>query len=203
MSYYALGSAIEKVVLWLNSNGVAYALVGGLAVSFRASERATKDIDLALATKSDLESEQVIRAFQTLGFHPTILLENKTKKIISTVRLISDEYPGVYLDLLFAASGIEQEVVTSADLVEILPSLSVRLASRSALIAMKVLSSTSKHRKQDVIDLDNLCVAATTEEIVEAKRLVSLIEARGFSQGRDLTVLLTKVLNELDQSLDE
>jgi hypothetical protein len=52
MSYNELGAAIKKVVLWLNQSGIKYALVGGLAVSFRTIERATKDVDFALATQN-------------------------------------------------------------------------------------------------------------------------------------------------------
>lgn len=198
MSYHDLGKAIASVVAWLNDNRIKYALVGGLAVSFRAVERATKDIDIAIATTDDAEAEKLVLAFQSLGFHPATLLENKRQKRISTVRLLSAEFPGVYLDLLFTTSGIEPEVVASAEPVEILPGVIVQLASRSSLIAMKVLSCTSKHRKQDLIDIDNLFAEATAEEISRAKQLVVLIQERGFNHQQDLTALFDRLLREFN-----
>jgi len=196
MSYNELGAAIKKVVLWLNQSGIKYALVGGLAVSFRTIERATKDVDFALATQNDNDAETLIRAFQVIGFQPTTLLEHKTHKVISAGRLLSEEFPGIYLDLLFAASGIESEVVNSADLVEILPNLEVKVASLSSLIAMKVLSSTNKHRRQDLLDLDNLIKDASEDEITEAGKLIQLIEDRGYNHNQDLSKLYLKMLSE-------
>ena len=198
MSYHDLGKAITSVVAWLNNNGIKYALVGGLAVSFRALERATKDIDVAIATTDDSETENIILALQSLGFHPETLLENKKQKRISTVRLLSTDFPGVYLDLLFTTSGIEHEVVESAEPVEVLPGLIVQLATRPSLIAMKILSSTSKHRRQDLIDIDNLFAEATSEEINHAKNLVSLIQERGFNHQQDLLALFERLLTEFN-----
>ena len=198
MSYHDLGRAITSVVVWLNNNQIKYALVGGLAVSFRALERATKDIDVAIATTDDTEAENIILSLQSLGFHPATLLENKKQKRISTVRLLSAEFPGVYLDLLFATSGIEPEVVESAEPVEVLPEVIVQLATRPSLLAMKVLSSTSKHRRQDLLDIDNLFAEATTEEIIHAKKLVSLIQERGFNHQQDLLALFDKLLTEFN-----
>lgn len=198
MSYHDLGKAITSVVDWLNRNQIKYALVGGLAVSFRALERATKDIDIAIATKDDTEAENLVLSLQSLGFHPATLLENKRQKKISTVRLLSAEFPGVYLDLLFTTSGIESEVVQTAEPVEVLPGLTVQLASRSSLLAMKVLSSTSKHRRQDLIDIDNLFAEATTEEINQAKSLVSLIQERGFNHQLDLLALFDRLFSEFN-----
>jgi hypothetical protein len=116
--------------------------------------------------------------------------------VISAGRLLSEEFPGIYLDLLFAASGIESEVVNSADLVEILPNLEVKVASLSSLIAMKVLSSTNKHRRQDLLDLDNLIKDASEDEITEAGKLIQLIEDRGYNHNQDLSKLYLKMLSE-------
>jgi len=196
MSYKELGSAIEEVVCWFNKAGCPYALVGGLAVSFRTIERATKDIDFAIFVESDLEAENVVRALQQLGFRPVTLMENKTRNLISTVRLLSDKYPDVFLDLLFSTSGIENEVVNSSDIIEILPGLEVRVASLSSLVAMKVLSCTNDKRKQDLLDLDNLIGDATPEELEESRKLIALIESRGFNRGSDLHAIFNKLLSE-------
>lgn len=196
MSYKELGSAIEEVVCWFNKVGCPYALVGGLAVSFRTIERATKGIDFAIFVESDSEAEKVVRALQHLGFHPVTCMENKTHNLISTVRLLSDKYPGVFLDLLFSTSGIENEVVNSSDIIEILPGLQVRVASLSSLVAMKVLLCTNGKRKQDLLDLDILIADSTAEDLEESRRFIALIESRGFNRGRDLHAIFNKLLSE-------
>jgi len=196
MSFNVLGAVISKVTLWLNENNIKYALVGGLAVSFRTIERATKDIDFAIATKNDKDAERVVRAFQSLGFKPAQLFENKSQNVISTVRLLSDEFSGVYVDLLFSTSGIEKEIVALAEYIEILPGIKAYVASSSSLIAMKVLSSTNKHRRQDLIDLENLIKDVKQEEIDQAKYLIKIIEERGFNQSKKLTALFKKFLKD-------
>lgn len=65
------------------------------------------------------------------------------------------------VDLLFASSGIENEVVASADLLEVLPGLTVPVATTAHLIALKVLaySEPGFNRERDVAaDLEQLIV---------------------------------------------
>lgn len=57
------------------------------------------------------------------------------------------------LDVLFASSGIESEVVGSAELLEVLPGLTVPVARIGHLIALKVLSRDDRDRHQDIADL--------------------------------------------------
>lgn len=197
MSIQILGSILKRLVTFLEDNKVEYALVGGLAVSFRTIERATKDIDIAIAVDKDIEAEDLVRQFQRLGFHPATLLENKLHKRISTVRLLSNESPNVFVDTLFSTSGIEGEVCSSAELIEILPDLKLRVATLSSLIAMKILSSTNAKRKQDVLDLSNLISEATSKDLQEARRLVALIENRDFNEGFNLSEILERSIREI------
>ena len=197
MSYQDLGRAIQKIYTWLNkSTSIDYSLVGGLAVSFRTIERATKDIDFVIAVSGDAEAESVIRELKLIGFNPVTLLEHKVHKVISTVRLLSDEFPGVYLDILFSTTGIEHEIVKSSEEIEILDGISLKVASISSLIAMKVLSCTNEKRRQDLLDLDNLINSATRIEIDESMRLVRLIVERGFNHGKNLEEVFLKLLRE-------
>lgn len=197
MSIHILGSILKRLVTFLEDKKVEYALVGGLAVSFRTIERATKDIDIAIAVDKDLEAEDLIRQFQQVGFQPATLLENKLHKRISTVRLLSNESPNVFVDILFSTSGIEEEVCSSAELIEILPDLKLRVSTLASLIAMKVLSSTNIKRKQDLLDLSNLLSDASSEDLQEARRLVALIESRNFNEGFNLSESLEKMIREV------
>jgi hypothetical protein len=197
VSVSALAGAIHRIVEWLSSNQVPYCLVGGLAVSFRTIERATRDVDLVLGVKSDKEAESLIRELRGIGFAPVEVLQRRESGAISTVRLLSAEFPGIYLDLLFCACGIELEVVQSATKIEILPGLLVPIASISSLIAMKILSCGNKKRRQDLLDLEHLIADANPSELDEAKRLVSLISSRGFGSDRDLLKILSDLVTEV------
>jgi predicted nucleotidyltransferase len=181
MSSKSLSDALKDVVNFLNNRSYRYALIGGLAVSFRTVERATKDIDFVVAATPDCDSERIIRSFAELGFVVETLLERKRVNNIATVRLLGDEYPGIYLDLLVDATGIENEVVDSSEAIDVLPELSVNIASLASLIALKTLSSVNEQRVQDLIDLKNLIGEANCEELEQAAVLVGLIQDRGYS----------------------
>lgn len=71
------------------------------------------------------------------------VLEQDYVKRLSGVRL-ERRGSDVVVDLLFASSGIENEVVASADLLEVLPGLTVPVATTAHLIALKVLAGRSQ-----------------------------------------------------------
>jgi tRNA nucleotidyltransferase (CCA-adding enzyme) len=52
----------------LDDLGVAWALVGGLAVSTWCDPRLTRDIDVAVSVNSDKDAERVIRDLQQRGY---------------------------------------------------------------------------------------------------------------------------------------
>lgn len=186
MSYLLLGQAIREVIRFLENKNLDYSLIGGLAVSFRTIERATKDIDFIVAVSSQADVEKVIRMFLEIGFSVETLMEKKETKEIATVRLLNPKFPNVYLDLLFNATGIEKEIVETSELVSILPDVEVNIASISALIAMKVLSSDKDKRLQDIIDLQHLINEASDRELEQADSYVKLIMQRKYNAGQDL-----------------
>lgn len=71
----------------------SYALVGGLAVSIRARERFTRDIDFAVAVGGDDEAEELARSFQQQGFIVLDALEQTQRKRLATLRF---SLPGAY-----------------------------------------------------------------------------------------------------------
>ena len=197
MSASALSGAITRTVEWFKHRKAPFCLAGGLAVSFRTIERATRDVDLVVALESEAEAETCIRDLREIGFAPVELMQRKETGAISTVRMLSAEFPGIYLDLLFCACGIESEVVQAATEIELLPGVAVPTANIPGLIAMKVLSSGNKRRRQDLLDLEHLIGDANEKELVEARRLVSLMAERGFGAGRDLSKVLTDLIVEI------
>ena len=91
------------------------------------------------------------------------------------------------MDLLFASSGIESEIVAEAEPIELLPNLTMKVARPGHLIAMKVLSRDDVRRPQDLVDLRGLLRVAGDDELERARHALSLISARGYHRGRDLT----------------
>jgi fructose-1,6-bisphosphatase/sedoheptulose 1,7-bisphosphatase-like protein len=170
--------------------GRQYAVVGGLAVSARTEPRFTRDIDMVVAVANDNEAEQLIREASLRGYRPFMLLEHDVAKRIATVRLQSDS--GV-LDLLFASSGIEPEVIAAADVIELLAGISAPVACVADLMALKLLARDPQTRPQDDIDLGKLGEVATDADFARLHDLAMLIQTRGYHRNRDLVQLASNL----------
>jgi hypothetical protein len=182
-------SALRKAAADLNAVGVRWALVGGLAVSARAIPRFTKDVDFAIAVGNDAEAEDIVYRLRARDYQPVEVLEQDYVERLSGIRLVR-RGSDVVVDLLFASSGIENEVVASADRLEVLPRLTVPVATTAHLIALKVLAG----RTQDLTDLGYLIPAASPADLDSAREAVKLIQARGFNRGRDVVADLEQLI---------
>jgi predicted nucleotidyltransferase len=172
----------------LDEARVPFALVGGLAVSVRTEPRFTRDADLAVAVHDDTDAERLIRALRARGYEVDSVVEQAVAGRIATVRLRrTTEAPVPLIDLLFASSGIEHEVVAEAEPVEVLPGLRLPVASTGHLIALKLLSRDDEQRPQDLVDLRSLLKNASRADLEQAELASGLIMARGYNRGRDLT----------------
>ena len=125
------------------------------------------------------------------GYHLLVTVDHVVAERLATVRMASPTAgdTDVLVDLLFASSGIEPEIAAAAELVEIVPGLTVPTATTGHLIALKLLARDD-HRPQDVTDLRLLAAAASDTDRDTARQAVQLIEARGFSRDRDLLAAL-------------
>jgi hypothetical protein len=157
-------------------------------VSARTEPRFTRDIDLVIAVAGDREAEQAIHALQQRGYLVAALVEQEAAGRLATARLVprDGDAAGVVLDILFASSGIEREIVEAAEPLEILPGLRVPVATLGHLVALKVLSRDDRTRPQDRADLVQLLRAAGRDDLGTARQAVALIQARGFHRNRDL-----------------
>lgn len=99
------------------------------------------------------------------------------------------------MDLLFASSGIEPEVVADAEPIELLPQLRMRVAKTGHLIALKVLSRDDVQRPQDLADLRALLRVGSPGELARARQSLELIATRGYHRGRDLTSEMERLLS--------
>lgn len=100
-----------------------------------------------MAVTGDAEAETLIRRLRADGYEVTALVEQEAVGRLATARLaLASDPEGPVMDLLFASSGIEQEVVAAAELIELLPGLRVKVAGVAHLIALKVLSRDDVQR---------------------------------------------------------
>lgn len=195
MAALKLATALVRARNDLAMLGVRHALVGGLAVSARAEPRTTRDIDFAVAVKTDAEAEQVVHALTHRGYAVQAVLEQQLTKRLATVRLVHHEHSRVLLDLLFASTGIEPEIVERAEPLLVMES-TLPVATIPYLIAMKVLARDDRKRPQDWDDLRSMLHNVTFDMLQEARAALKLIEMRGTHRGRDLIALLDSAVQD-------
>lgn len=176
----------------LAETGVRWALVGGFAVSARAEARFTRDLDLAVAVRDDAQAESVVAELRGRRYRVMATVEQDTVGRLATVRLVpaGSTGDGMVVDLLFASSGIEPEIVAAADLLEIVTGLDVPVARTGHLIALKLLARDDESRPMDAADLRALRAAADERDLADAGAAVRLITERGYGRGRDLGAAL-------------
>jgi predicted nucleotidyltransferase len=187
--------ALRRAGEEFDRRSLAWALVGGLAVSIRAEPRFTRDVDVAVDVVDDAAAEALVSDLRAQGYGLATTLEQVAPARLATVRLTppGSTPAGVVLDVLFASSGVEPDICQAAEPLEVAPGLIVPVARAGHLVAMKLLSRAD-HRLQDEIDLRHLASVLTAEDIELARRSVSRIEALGAHRGRQLGVDLAKYL---------
>jgi hypothetical protein len=179
-----LERALVRIASDLRQLGVSFALVGGLAISVRAEPRTTRDVDLAVAVDGDPHAEAVVRSLLALGYRIAGQVEQDRAGRLATVRLRSPDEPrtGIVIDLLFASSGIEREVVGGAEVLEVLRGTRMPVATAPHLVSLKILAD----RPQDRIDVDSLLplIDAAGHDVIRSS--LELIARRGFHRKKDL-----------------
>lgn len=182
-----LHSTLRRIHGDLTDLGVPFALVGGLAVSALTEPRFTRDADFAVAVSDDAGAERLINQLQSRGYLTHTVLEHQATGRLATVRLThTGSDPGPVVDLLFASSGIECEVVDAALSMRLLEDVTLPVAGLGHLIALKVLSRDDRERPQDLVDLRTLLRSASPNDLLVAEGALELIEGRGYHRGKDL-----------------
>lgn len=192
-----LEAALRRASADLEARSARWALIGGFAVSARTEPRFTRDVDLAVAVDDDAAAETLVRSLMDDGYGLITMVEQTLTDRLATVRLAAPLIGNsdVVVDLLFASSGIEREITDSAELIDIVPGLTLPIATTGHLIALKLLARDDAHRPQDVADLRVLAAAASAEDLHIAAHAVELIVARGFNRDRDLVAALRALVS--------
>lgn len=141
-----------------------------------------------MAVQEDAEAERLVFELQQKGYTVLTVLEHTTTQRLSTVRLLPPQSAeeGIVVDLLFASSGIEPEVVAQAIPEEVFGGLIVPVARAGHLLAMKLLSHDAVRRPQDGMDIRGLLEELTDGERQCCLEALALITQRGCQRGRDL-----------------
>lgn len=150
-----LERALHRIASDLDSMKRPWCLIGGLAVSARAEPRTTRDVDIAVSVADDTEAEQVIFALQGVDYRVKTVLEQVSTRRLATVRLVppGEGERGALVDLLFASSSLEPDLAAAAEKMEVLPGLTIPVASIGHLLALKVLARDGRRRPQDEDDI--------------------------------------------------
>ena len=155
-----LADALARVHALLDSRTIHHAVVGAVAVGVRTEPRFTSDIDLAVSVESDADAERVVHDMVQGGYSVLELFQTTKTEEIVTVRFLHRELPEIVTDLLFQTSGIEREVVSTAEQIEVFPGHWIGVARVGHLISMKLLSRGDE-RPQDQTDLVKLVGVAS------------------------------------------
>lgn len=174
----------------LRGERARFALVGGLAVSVWAEPRLTRDADLAVSVADDAEAEGLVHRLHQRGYRVGALVEQERLGRLATARLLDGSGSGLYVDLLFASSGVEPELVGAAVETALTADVTAPVATVGYLIALKLLSRDDRQRPNDADDLASLRGVATEADWAEAAHAVELIRQRGYDRGRDLAAAL-------------
>lgn len=167
-------------------------------MSVRTEPRLTRDADLAVLVTGDPDAEHLVRDLQGRGWRVVTAIEQDAAGRLATVRLVpaGEDARGAVVDLLFASSGIEPEVVAGAESIEAVPGFTVPVARLGHLIALKVLARDDRTRPHDRVDLAALLARADAASLTEARESLVLVTRRGFHRGRELLAALEAALGE-------
>ena len=190
-----LFSELRQVATDLHHSGIPWCLVGGLGASVYVEPRTTKDIDIVVSLANQEETDGVKDFLLSKGYqNPQLLMHaSPTRRMGWRLFIPPSREASIPLDILVAACGIEREIVASAITIEVLPGLTLPVASLGHLIAMKVLSQNKFERLQDRVDLIALLVKATEQDRLVVERSLREISSLGFSGSRDLFVELREI----------
>lgn len=184
-----LFSALRRLDFDFRSQHVPWALVGGIAIALRVLPRTTEDVDVILAVSGDEETQRIAGFLISRGWRPEREFNNQHGQIAS-MRMRGPGRSDIILDLLVAATGIEAEVAASAEPVVVVQEIEMPVATVASLLALKILAGRDKDRQ----DIEALVEAATPRDIRDARRLLELIERRGFDRDKDLLDALDQLL---------
>lgn len=147
-----LRTTLADTVHFLEARQVAYALIGGLAVSLRGQPRVTADVDLVIAADIG-QALALVTALKGTNLKP---LFDDVEEVVEQALILPLRHrqTNVKIDLALGLSGFEQQAIRRAERLPVAGSM-VAVATAEDLIIMKALAG----RAQDEQDLQGLVIA--------------------------------------------
>jgi hypothetical protein len=144
----AVHKTLERITQRLEELGIAYAIVGGMALFFHGLRRFTEDVDI-LVTRSGLD--EIHRRLEGLGYLPPFAGSKHLRDTDSGVRiefLVTGDFPG---DGLPKPVAFPEPATASIDID------GKRFLTLAKLIELKLASGmTNPLRGQDLVDVQRL-----------------------------------------------
>lgn len=121
----------------LRQEGIASAVVGGIALSVWGEPRATRDVDLRVL----LSRDEAARLIAVLSDDYVLLAEDPLATLRKMGFLFVQDQTGVRLDLLLADTEFDREVIRRARPVVIGPEKVIYVCSAEDLLIYKLIST--------------------------------------------------------------
>ncbi len=137
---------LREAIALLERHGYRYAVIGGIAVAFWGTTRATRDVDLkVLVPDTDYPAlRAILRA---------VLPERARPHIPPNPLIVDTRIGGIAVDFLLAAPGYEENIITNATSVD-LEDWRVWICSPEDLIIQKAVAG----RPQDWLDIEGVLI---------------------------------------------
>ena len=146
-----VNSDFSDLLKLFNDNNVKYLVIGGYALIQHAEPRATKDLDLWIATDFQ-NAAAVYKALKEFG---APLHDMTPDDFADDGYFYQMGYPPVRIDILMGIPGIEFETAWNNRLESYFDDLVVNFISKEDLITAKIASG----RPQDLLDAESLSEA--------------------------------------------
>jgi predicted nucleotidyltransferase len=141
-----------EVASFLESIGVSYAILGGLAVQHWGEPRNTNDVDLVVMVTPDATDAFLTRMLSAFGARiPDAMSFAKRNRV-----LLAQSSSGVPLDVSLGIPGYEEEVMRRIVRVPLGDSGTVRMISAEDLLIHKAVAG----RPRDIEDIEGVLVRA-------------------------------------------
>jgi predicted nucleotidyltransferase len=185
-----LQTTLADAAEFLASEGIAYALIGGMAASLRGETRTTADVDLVIDADVSHALNLITRLEQS-SFRP---LFDKVAEVVerSFILPLRHRTTNIKVDMSLGLSGFEQKLIGRAELLDIAGTM-VSVVTSEDLLVMKILAG----RPQDTQDARGI-VAAQSDRL-DWEYCLNVARELGEALNQDLVSPIQSLRNNESQ----
>ncbi len=151
MNVDPLTGTLHDVAEFLNVQGIAFALIGGLAVAVRGEPRSTLDVDIIVDCDVERALELVTQLNES-NFRPLFEGVEQVVKTGLLLPLVHQRF-GIKVDIAIGMSGFEQDAIRQSTMTAIGAS-NIPVVRSEYLIVMKQLAA----RPRDIDDIAKIFI---------------------------------------------